>query len=247
MNEIQNGICLLNFKKQSSKGLVYFYTMNDKTNAFVLLKGISTKYGTLKGFHIHECGDLTDVCTSACAHYNPLGDGHGDMYSIDRHYGDLGNLKIDESGHAILNLYDLPIALKDVVGRSIVLHEGEDDLGKGKERYKISKQDISKKLIQYINYSNNEICYRLIGEHLLLAKQLEDKIGNKLNKLRKLITSDSLDKKKDLKNIVDEIQLFINEKIKESKVTGNSGSRIACGIIGVCKSKNIEKLIETFQ
>jgi len=45
------------------------------------------------GFHIHQYGDLTDGCDSACAHFNPDGTEHGGLNSEVRHLGDLGNIE----------------------------------------------------------------------------------------------------------------------------------------------------------
>ena len=52
----------------------------------------------------------------------------------ERHVGDLGNLKTDERGNTFLALNDTQIKLfgeESVVGRSCVVHEDTDDLGRG--------------------------------------------------------------------------------------------------------------------
>ena len=52
----------------------------------------------------------------------------------ERHVGDLGNLKTDERGNAYWATTDPLIRLfgdSSVVGRSVVVHQDEDDLGRG--------------------------------------------------------------------------------------------------------------------
>lgn len=84
------------------------------------------------GFHIHEYGDLSQGCESAGGHYNPDSVDHGDLET--GHVGDLGN--ITASGDAVTKFSIIAnrVSLmgdRSVVGRSLVVHENEDDLGKG--------------------------------------------------------------------------------------------------------------------
>ena len=81
------------------------------------------------GFHIHEFGDLSKGCESAGAHYNPDGVEHGSLEQ--GHVGDLGNIIADKSGTARFQIKAERVELSDVVGRAIVIHADEDDLGKG--------------------------------------------------------------------------------------------------------------------
>lgn len=84
------------------------------------------------GLHVHEYGDLTNGCHSTCSHYNPTGQAHGGPRGLQRHRGDLGNVYADASGRC--NTVVLAnINVNEIVGRALILHEGEDDLGVGQD------------------------------------------------------------------------------------------------------------------
>jgi Cu-Zn family superoxide dismutase len=82
------------------------------------------------GFHIHESGSTVKGCSSMGGHYNPTDTDHGDLTSGIRHNGDLGNVASVDG--CIVHVMDVPnMNVKDIVGRGIVVHEKEDDLGVG--------------------------------------------------------------------------------------------------------------------
>jgi len=86
------------------------------------------------GFHVHQFGDLSQGCTSAGPHFNPYNKTHGGVADDERHLGDLGNVNAGADGTAMVNLSDRLVTLQgqdSVVGRALVVHENEDDLGKG--------------------------------------------------------------------------------------------------------------------
>ncbi|KAJ1694404.1 hypothetical protein LUZ63_011102 [Rhynchospora breviuscula] len=88
----------------------------------------------LHGFHLHEFGDTTNGCISTGAHFNPNNLTHGAPEDEVRHAGDLGNIVANSEGVAEATIVDNQIPLSgpnSVVGRAFVVHELEDDLGKG--------------------------------------------------------------------------------------------------------------------
>ncbi|XP_022756630.1 superoxide dismutase [Cu-Zn], chloroplastic [Durio zibethinus] len=86
------------------------------------------------GFHLHEYGDTTNGCMSTGAHFNPNKMTHGAPEDEVRHAGDLGNILANADGMAEATIVDKQIPLSGpnaVIGRAFVVHELEDDLGKG--------------------------------------------------------------------------------------------------------------------
>lgn len=158
MSNIVIGICNMFGKCNGNIVLIE----NSKNSVIIIINLHGLKPNSIHAMHIHETGDLSDGCNSLLAHYNPHGMQHGGPNDKNRHIGDFGNIKADSNGNVNIQFEVSKVKLRgkySVIGRSIVIHEGIDDLGKG------------------------------------------------LN--------------------------------KESKITGNSGSRIACGVIGYSKKSKL--------
>ncbi|KAI9470564.1 MAG: superoxide dismutase [Benjaminiella poitrasii] len=78
------------------------------------------------GIHIHEAGDVSQGWASTGDHFNPTGVDHGD--AEHGHLGDLGNIVVDENGWGDLVMESDRIKVWDIIGRSMVITEKEDDL-----------------------------------------------------------------------------------------------------------------------
>lgn len=117
------------------KGTVKF--TEDKIQGNIIieihLKGLPPN--SKHGFHIHEAGDLTEQCKSMCAHFNPYHKQHGCPGMKERHVGDLGNLITNKKGEVNITITDNLIKLRgskcNIIGRSVIVHEDEDDCGLG--------------------------------------------------------------------------------------------------------------------
>ena len=86
------------------------------------------------GIHIHEYGNLKQGCQSCGSHYNPLNKTHGGPLDVERHVGDLGNIDSYGDIETYFEIKDSLINLEgefSVIGRSVVVHQDEDDLGRG--------------------------------------------------------------------------------------------------------------------
>jgi Cu-Zn family superoxide dismutase len=124
-------ICVLNNPDLKISGIIKFEDNGVITKISVNFTGLAPGK---HGIHIHEFGNLSNGCVTAGGHYNPYKKTHGAHGDTNKHLGDLGNLFADEHGNVDVIYIDKLIKLTgdySIVGRSVVIHESEDDLGKG--------------------------------------------------------------------------------------------------------------------
>ncbi|MGD9556005.1 MAG: superoxide dismutase family protein [Mangrovibacterium sp.] len=123
-------ICVLQPTKGNKATGVVTFTQSD--SGIVVIADIEGLTPGKHGFHIHEFGDLSAPDgTSAGGHFNPENKNHGAPASSMRHVGDLGNLEVGQDGKVHLQIADSVLSLggrSSVIGRSLVVHAGEDDL-----------------------------------------------------------------------------------------------------------------------
>ena len=137
------------FDKKPILGTVRF-TEDLKTECVLIDIDIKGLKKGLHGFHVHECGDMSDQCESMCAHFNPYGKTHGGPEDKVRHVGDLGNLIVDKDGCARYQMRDTVIKLRgtkaNIIGRGLIIHADEDDLGKGGQSDSLSTGHAGKRI-----------------------------------------------------------------------------------------------------
>jgi Cu-Zn family superoxide dismutase len=146
------------FTEGSIKGFVTFTEYQDKICIELHLTGL--KPNSLHGFHVHEAGDLTDKCSSMCAHFNPYGKTHGCPGMKERHVGDLGNILANSKGEAKYDFFDNVIKLRgtkcNIIGRGLIIHADEDDCGQGENAESLKTGNAGKRIAcAVIGYSKN--------------------------------------------------------------------------------------------
>ncbi|XP_040481149.1 extracellular superoxide dismutase [Cu-Zn] [Ursus maritimus] len=111
-------------------GLVLFRQLapGARLEAFFDLEGFPAEANSSsRAIHVHQFGDLSQGCESTGAHYNPLAVPH------PQHPGDFGNFAVRD-GRLFKYRGALAASLAgphSIVGRAVVVHAGEDDLGRG--------------------------------------------------------------------------------------------------------------------
>jgi superoxide dismutase, Cu-Zn family len=132
----ENGSASLKGTAESSaiSGKASFQDTTDGLKIQIELSGVPTP--GKHGLHIHQFGACGDFGKEAGDHYNPDGLPHGSVVKdglLQAHAGDLGNIQISEEGKGDLEVLVPGVKLSGakytVGGRSVVLHEKEDDFG----------------------------------------------------------------------------------------------------------------------
>jgi len=140
-------ICVLHPNNNGVSGIIKFIQNGDNVKINYNIEGLTNG---LHGFHIHEYGDLTDNCNSACSHFNPTNSNHGGRNSKERHVGDLGNIKSkNKIAKGILNDKLISLNFKNtncIIGRSVIVHNDRDDLGKGGDTESLKTGNAGKRM-----------------------------------------------------------------------------------------------------
>ena len=109
-----------------ARGTVYFTAVENGVHVTAEISGL--REGN-KGFHIHQYGDCTAANgTSAGGHFNPEGMDHAGPTDAIRHMGDMGNITANAQGNAMIDYVDKTIHINMILGRGVIVHNGEDDL-----------------------------------------------------------------------------------------------------------------------
>ena len=97
------------------------------------------------GFHIHASGNLLKKdCSSCGGHYNPHTTTHGGR--TGGHAGDLGNITVKRNT-SNFRFITSNFTVKEIIGRSIIVHEDEDDLGKGNNAESLRTGNAGKRML----------------------------------------------------------------------------------------------------
>lgn len=123
----ERGVALLRpTKGRKVRGAIILMQTKDGVRVRGTVRGL--KPG-MHGFHIHQYGDLrSSDGKSAGGHFAPQGHRHGAPDDPEHHAGDLGNIVADSNGVARVDKLAKGLKLQSVLGRSIVVHAGADDL-----------------------------------------------------------------------------------------------------------------------
>jgi Cu-Zn family superoxide dismutase len=130
---MKKAICILS----KNNGIVNFSQCCPKHSVTVTFNLKNFEKNTTRAIHCHEYGDTTNGCKTLGGHYNAFNTTHGSILYPDkpRHSGDMiNNFTADNNGEFLYEYIDPLLTLygdDSILGRSIVIHDGIDDLGLG--------------------------------------------------------------------------------------------------------------------
>lgn len=134
-----------------------------KLEAFFDLEGFDDELNvSSRAIHVHEFGDLSRGCDSTGPHYNPLAVPH------PQHPGDFGNFAVRD-GRLWKYRSGLTASLAgphSILGRAVVVHAGEDDLGRGDNQASLENGNAGRRLACcVVGASGSEAWERQAKEH----------------------------------------------------------------------------------
>lgn len=132
------------------KGTVTFIQKKgEDTNVHINLKGLGKN--KKRAIHLHTYGDMRKGCISLGGHWNPTNKNHGSLLDgKNHHHGDMiNNIISNEKGDVTIKYKDPLLKLSGknhIFGRSVVIHENEDDLGRGKNKESLITGNAGKRI-----------------------------------------------------------------------------------------------------
>ena len=113
----------------------YFQTFfTEKNNQITFTANFTGLKPGIHAIHIHEKSDCSAADgSSAGGHWNPTFKKHGKLEEGEAHKGDIGNFTTDEFGNGNISYTTSEWCIgcddktKDIVGKSLIVHQGPDD------------------------------------------------------------------------------------------------------------------------
>ena len=134
INEEYNKVAVAIIESASESSVNGIVELKDSNGTVYLIASISGLNPGGHAIHIHEFGDCSsEDAKSAGGHWNPTNADHGHWEHKNFHLGDIGNIVADSNGYGTFEMntklwcIDCSDSLKNILGKSIIIHDGEDD------------------------------------------------------------------------------------------------------------------------
>ena len=180
------------------KGFVKFHQCSIDKEVMVLFNLYGFKPNTTHAIHIHEFGNLINGCESLGSHLNLTNKNHGsiDIDINDSHTGDLiNNLTSDTNGRFKYLYTDPRLQLfgnikNSIIGTSVVIHSGIDDLGLGNNKESKINGNAGGRIACSIIGKDKSGSLNFKLKKIKKIKKIKNKDGGKENKKRKFDESE---------------------------------------------------------
>ncbi|MGC4232557.1 MAG: superoxide dismutase family protein [Niabella sp.] len=113
-------------------GTAKFYQLDSTQIRLDLVIDDKSRADSNVAVHFHEHGDCSNKGEGAHGHWNPTKENHGQWGTAPFHSGDIGNIQLDNNGHATKSVTTDKWSIADdatnsIIGLGIIVHGGTDD------------------------------------------------------------------------------------------------------------------------